>query len=619
MDKETIASSRQPPPAGYLPEGHDRNIGEQQHLDIEYGTGDTSALTRRPRALIEVLAIAVPVLVYIALAAPVTFHEMAAINPDGIIYIRKAEFLLEGRFWQSVSGYWSPAISWCVALLLRVHHKTEPLHAIHAVLMFWGFSWVLASCALLRSLLPQRTTTAALWRLLAGIALAFSGARQAVSLITPDLLLGTMLLAYLATVSTGRLMNFRRTAFFAGLWAGLGYLCKSYALPFFCLHFPLTVAYRYWSAKRGRKWNPGDTVEAIGIQKALATLLIGLLGFAIPALPWVGLISHKYGRFTVSMVYHHNHMNVAPKPLQEALPDFCVVPPDPYLSIWEGLDPGPRRDWSPLASWQNVGYQLEIVADHAWLIISNVAKFDYVGLVLAAVIVALLPFKKMIARPVFSAVPMWIVLSCVVYCLGFLIVAFEVRYIVPILFPLGIALCLREWTEFNPTPATDRQRLGYAIVPCAMIGLFCISSFWGLSAFLFDSPARPIYAQVAALLKRKHLDGLYTSSDNNKGVNVSYYLNRKIVLIPFWLDSQTIEGELAAAGVNEVLVWTDIRTDDKADSYPHMLTAELLQSGQWRSVLLDKIDTVRRVEVYLRKSPAHPATASTQDSSGDSR
>ena len=542
-----------------------------------------SNLTRHLRDRIEVLAFAVPALVYIALAVPVAIRQMAAINPDGIIYIRKAEFLLEGHFWQSASGYWSPAISWCVALLLRLHHGTEPLHAIHAVLAFWGLTWVLASCALLRSLLPQRTITAALWRLGAGIALAFSGGRQAVSLITPDLLLGTMLVAYLATVSTGGFMRPWRNGFLAGLWAGLGYLCKSYALPFFCLHFPLTVAYRYWSAHRGRKWQPDEAVESIDARKALVILLLGLLGFAIPALPWVGLISHKYGRFTVSMVYHHNHMNVAPKPIQMALPDFCVVPPDPYLSVWEGLDPGPRRDWSPFASWQNVGYQLEVVADHAWLIIVDVAKFDYVGLVLAAVVVALLPFRKLVGRTILSAVPMWIVLTCVVYCLGFLIVAFEVRYIVPILFPLGIALCLREWTEFSSTPTTDRHRQALAIVPYAMIGLFCISSFLGLGQFLFDAPARPIFAQVATLLKHRHLDGLYTSSDNNKGVNVSYYLNRKIVLIPYSTDAQIIESELAAAGVNEVLVWSDTRTDTP-DYYPRLLTSILLQSGHWRSV-----------------------------------
>ncbi len=575
---------------------------------------NTSTLIRHLRNRIEVLAFAVPAFVYLVLALPLAYRQMAAINPDGIIYIRKAAFLLRGNFWQSVSGYWSPAISWCVALLLRLHHGTDPLHAIHAVLAFWGFTWVLASCALLRSLLPQRTTTAALWRLLAGIALAFSGGRQAVSLITPDLLLGTMLVAYLATVSTGSFTKLRRTTFFAGLWAGVGYLCKSYALPFFCLHFPLTVAYRYGSAHRGRNWTPGETVESITIQKAVATLLLGMLGFAIPALPWVGLISHKYGRFTVSMVYHHNHMNVAPRPIQEALPDFCVIPPDPYLSIWEGLDPGPRRDWSPFTSLQNVGYQLQIVADHAWLIIVDVAKFDDAGLVLAAALVALLPFQKTIPRPTLSPVPIWIVLTCVVYCFGFLIVAFEVRYIVPILFPLGIALCLREWTELAPTPATDRQRQGYAIAPYAMITLFCVSSFLGLKTFLFDAPARPIFAQVAALLKRKHLDGLFTSSDNNKGVNVSYYLNRKIVLIPFRTDAQTIESELAAAGVNEVLVWTDTRTDTNTpDNYPRQLTAVLLQSGHWRSVLLDKIDSVRRVEVYLRIDSQH-ARASTSES-----
>ena len=131
-----------------------------------------------------------------------------------------------------------------------------------------------------------------------------------------------------------------------------------------------------------------------------------------------------------------------------------------------------------------------------------------------------------------------------------------------------------------------------------------------------DSPARPIYAQVASLLKRKHLDGLFTSSDNNKGVNVAYFLNRKIVLIPFGLDDRKIERELSAAGVGEVLVWSDSRTDGP-QTYPRELTDLLLNSGRWREALRQKLDSVRRLDVYILKTAADSASTNPTTDEAD--
>jgi hypothetical protein len=564
--------------------------------------------TRRLREPREVLALAIPVLVYLAIAVPVAYRDLAAINPDGIIYIRKAQFLLAGHFWQSVSGYWPPAISWCVALILRVSHKINPLHAIHAVLVFWGTTWLLASCLCLRSLLPGRPT----WRLIAGIALAFAGVRQAVSLITPDLLLGTMLMAYLVLVSRSGLLKTPMLAFTAGLCAGFGCLCKSYALPFFCLHFPLTIACRYWNAWRGTAWSGSEDRPGVTVRSVSTVLVAGFVGFAIFAMPWVAVLSHKYGHFTINMVYHHNHMNVAEKSLQETMPDFCVVPPDPYLSIWEGLDPGPRSDWSPFSSWHNFESQWDIVLEHTGLIVANVAKFDYLGLMLLAAVATLIPFRYFSGRSIFSPIPLWIFLTAVIYCLGFLVVAFEVRYIIPILMPLGIALCLREWDELSTNrPQLVRSRW-FTAAPLVMTGLFALSAFLAMGQFVFESPARPMFARVATTLKKKHLDGLFTSSDNNKGVNVAYYLNRKIVLMPYGLDFDKIERELSAAGVTEVLVWSDVRTDD-SQSYPRVLATMLRLSGRWSLALKAKLDSVRRLDVYVHQTSGASTEPTTEE------
>ncbi len=585
---------------------------------------NASTNAARQRDPLDYLALVLPVAIYLAIGIPVCWRQMAGINPDGIIYIRKAQFLLKGHFWQSVSGYWPPAISWCVALILKLGghkiaplqlklgHEIVPLHAIHGVLLFFGMTWVATAALLLRSLVPTRPG----WRTVAGIVLAFTGVRQCVILITPDLLLGTMLMAYLLLVSRAGLLKTPGIAFLAGLCAGLGYLCKSYALPFFCLHFFMTVSYRWWQGWRGVNWSIGDLAEKVTIANAFKTLAAGGVGFALFALPWVAILSHKYGHFTISMVYHHNHMNVAPAQYQDSLPDFCVVPPDPYICIWEGLDPGPRSDWSATASWQDFKSQLAIAQDHIGLILSDTAKFDYLGLTLAAALAAIVPWKLATGRSIFSAVPGWIVLSCAVYCVGFLIVAFEVRYIVPILLPFGLALILREWEELTAAfPAIPRHPW-LPFVPAVVLALFLVSAFFSMGQFAFDSPARPIDQKVALMLKRKHLDNLFTSSDNNKGVNVAYYLDRKMVLIPYGLNFERIERELAAAGVNEILVWHDIREDDSA-SYPQILMTMLRLSGHWQPALQARLDRARRLDVYVRSATGATTAPSTQQAPVD--
>ena len=54
------------------------------------------------------LAWIVPAALYVAIAIPIAWRNQYQMNPDGIIYWRKAQFLVSGHFLQSVSGYWSP-------------------------------------------------------------------------------------------------------------------------------------------------------------------------------------------------------------------------------------------------------------------------------------------------------------------------------------------------------------------------------------------------------------------------------------------------------------------------------------------------------------------------------
>ena len=127
--------------------------------------------------------------------------------------------------------------------------------------------------------------------------------------------------------------------------------------------------------------------------------------------------------------------------------------------MWEGLDPGPRKDWSPWSSYSLFRHQVAIAVDHVKLIVAEVYKFDWIALALMTGIVSFLPARWAFGQTR-SSISAWLVMTAVIYCLGFLAVAFETRYVIPILLPLAIALCFAE---------SERFRIGWGGVAAASI------------------------------------------------------------------------------------------------------------------------------------------------------
>ena len=510
-----------------------------------------------------------PLLIYSALIIPTAWRGRFQINPDGIIYIRKAQFLLAGHVLQSISGYWSPGISWCVAALLKLSPISNPLNVIHATLAVWGFCWVAASCAFLYSVASEFRWA----RLIGGLAVAVVAVRLAVIWIAPDLLLCTFLLAYITCWTWPKQRWW--TPLLAGVFAGLGYLCKSYALPFVVVHLPATLLYRHLTQRTPSGTRPDWR----------RPLLLGFTGLAIAVIPWAAVLSYKYQKFTISMVYHHNHLNVATADYLRSSPDFCVVPPDPYLCIWEGLDPGPRVDWSPWSNIRSFRHQIGIATSHVHYILAEVFYFDHFGMILLVSLLALIPARWAWNRPR-SNLSLWLLMTAAIYCLGFLAVAFETRYIVPILFPLGLALCLIESRRFN-------LRWG-GVASTGVLFVVGIIAVW---PFAVLNPPRPIFQKVARVMKQHHLKELFSSSNNNNGVNVSWYLDQKIVLLPAQEDITTVERKLRAAGVENMLVWTDIRTNVR-DPFPLKLVSLMRRTHHWKLVVNLKLDSARTVGIY---------------------
>ena len=155
----------------------------------------------------------IPLLVYLVLVGVQGWRARDTFNPDAVSYLRNARYLAEGRLADAVSGYWSPLLSWCIAPL--VYLGVDSLYAARIVLAGWGGLMVLACSVFLRRLSPCRR-----WLQIVILTLvAIIVARTAAHVITPDLLMFTLLTAYCAVVISPQVLEQKRTAAICGRWA----------------------------------------------------------------------------------------------------------------------------------------------------------------------------------------------------------------------------------------------------------------------------------------------------------------------------------------------------------------------------------------------------------------
>jgi hypothetical protein len=504
----------------------------------------------------------VPLLVYLLIAIPIGFATRERFNSDGVCYLHRALLLARGDFSDSISGYWSPGLTWSVVPLLWI--GIDPLHAIHLTLFIWGVAYVLAAQLFLRSILPTRMS----WITAAGIAIAITAVRLATPIITPDILLGALLLLYLH-------FSPHRPGV-AGLLAGLAYLGKAYALPFFLIHFAMTAI-----------------VRRIGWRG----VIYGYLGFALIAGPWIGLLSWKYGRFTFSTAVTRNRFmqDVAPADVAAHPPDVSRIPSGPFLTNMEVTDADAWPAWSPLDSRAHFAHQAYIALEHAGDIAADLWRLDHIGFVLAACLCALLCRDR---------ISTWLLLSGFIYAAGLLLVVYETRYVVPILLPIGLALALKMCEKW------ERR-----ILPSIVAIGFAASAAWGLYLALSLYHPNLTDRQVARSIQADGLNGFFAANTNNRdrASCLAFFLNQKFIAMPQDLDAPTLQSKLDADGVQFIYRWFDPSYANSAD-WPEPQTRLLLGDGRWikkRSLHLDsrrRLDIFQRIPVATQPGASKPIT-----------
>ncbi len=345
------------------------------------------------------------------------------INPDAVAYISIARKYLAGQFGDGINAYWNPMISWLMTPMLALDNE-EPLRAAKLVCIASGCVTIVGAALLARAMRLRTIAMVAVLICIVPVTLV-----AAFSKITPDLLLAGLLVNYLAIVIHPRYPRHWRQGLWCGVLGAAAFLTKSYALPFFVCHQTITSTLYFFATRDG-------TRRRAVIQTYATSMVI----FALLSGVWIGLLSAKYERLTISSAVSFARALRHPK-REKVHPHNpgLVVPPNPTaVDYAEDRTNYRYKSWSPFASTDNLRHQMMLMARNSTRIGRFLGEFSLLSpvIITACLILCIRPVRRGL-RHRWPAVS---ILTMAVYCGGYMLILVQARYLWPMWIML-IVIC----------------------------------------------------------------------------------------------------------------------------------------------------------------------------------
>ena len=304
---------------------------------------------------------------YLALATAISICQIGFFNADFVGYSTIAHRLLKDPR-TSITGYWSPLYSWCMAPL--IHLGVDDLIAGRVILVAGGVIYLLAVFGVACRFHGADERRNRMITMAVMTVAVLQAATWATRMLDPDLLADGLLFCYFYAVLDPMLRQRPLRALLGGVAAGTAYLGKAYMLPFTLVHLPATLLMRWWISRRS-----GQAIES-GLRGWGTTWVAFLVGQAVIAGPWIVVLTSHYGKLTLSTAGSANHANMSPTAFGN----------DP---LWNpGLvadfiaDPHYGPDWSPLQDTEHFLQQLVVICYNLnsciifllpWVVIGGIA------------------------------------------------------------------------------------------------------------------------------------------------------------------------------------------------------------------------------------------------------
>ena len=476
---------------------------------------------------------------YLPLAIAVAWCQRDWINADLVSYASVAHRLLEGPA-SSVTGCWSPLLSWLMVPLLWL--GIDDVLAARSVLIAAGACYIAAIHRLGQRLAPNHDgafVQAALLVCAALQAVLWSG-----SMVTADLVGNACLFTGMAVLAAPRTLHSAPRALLAGACFGLAYLGKAYLLTFLVPMLPVLLGLlRALANDRSRT----ERVDGVSIAQWLRTCVLCELAMLAVAAPWIAVLTEHYGRFTFAEVGKTHHANVGPE--WQGKDPMWNPPLQLHWVLFFHFEP----DWSPLQSWQHFVHQLKLIAGNGSRVLVHMA-----GWLLLAIVAlvrrgrqrglgAQLPFDGR-SRLLLWLCGLWVA----VYPLGYVLIDTERRYIIPTLAPMLCLLGLMLWVNV-PSQALGKARSAAFGVLIGLLFGWQELRLIAIAAFRHNQMMPRSMAQ--GLADRMRTAGVadlpFAASDYHSGLGTAYlgHTQDRYFGKPQASDAAARDAELRAAGV----------------------------------------------------------------------
>jgi len=496
-----------------------------------------------PAGATSVLAVAV----YLTLASALVILCRDNLNVDGVAYLRIGRYYAEGRLDLAVTGYWAPFYSW----LLVPWHLTgaDPVLGGHVVSAVAGLVFVAALYPLRQLLgLPEPIASAAP---LAGALLAAGWMGRG---LFPDVLFAAWLTLYFACSFRMSRELRGRDAALTGVLAGVAYLTKYYALPFFALHHTLACLL----ARR-------PTPESSPAPGRFRCWCVGMATFIVVAGPWLAVLSYKYGSLTFATTGKYAHSLAGPdQPAGDYWPNYCLaLPRAGRITTWENPDEIPHAwpTWSPLADMKSVSHQARLFFRNGREISYWLFGADGLGLLYVAFLVT----------PVLAGVPRvnkygldpwpwrWSAAALAAYLSGLMFVfAGTRRYYWPIqgLLLMYAALLLAQLSRLWRDSRMG-ERLPAGILACALLGS-CAVPLVDVAREAVQRPGASL-ASAAQYLQEAKVTGPLAANNWHLLLALGYRMEQPCVGVPLPGAAADVLQQLQVAGASTFLLFDESR------------------------------------------------------------
>jgi hypothetical protein len=311
---------------------------EKSSSSNDHGFVRPSSFSREKACFLTIL------IIYVLLGIYLLPYYRYQINPDGVSYITIASKYLQGDFKNAINAFWGPMISWLLVPLL--FFKIPALYAVKIQMLFVGLITLLGVRRLFSVQINRQLRPLLLFPLIP-ILLYFS-----LFAITPDLHLVCAFVFYFAVIFDPCYFSKVKNGVLCGLFGGLAFLCKSFAFPYFIIHFLL------FNFLHHRRHSDSEAKKGV-----IKNCLWGFFIFALISGCWTILISHKYHTLTFGTAGLGAFRIVINPEMETIIEGFRDPPNATAVSFHE--DPTSlifqTNPWHITESMANLKYYLSIV------------------------------------------------------------------------------------------------------------------------------------------------------------------------------------------------------------------------------------------------------------------